>query len=219
MNARCAIAVLVIPYLPTPAWAHSASPGIGGTFAAFAHVITEPPAPLALLGLGLIVGMRRTQSLKWACGLFLVAMLAGLAAALTHTVGTDPELPLVLLAFITGILAASGMPLPNAAASGLLFLAGYFFGVFGTPEPAASATIGSSSNGEVIVAPEQLPWSTLLLSSVGAVLGANFALVLIAAGVNVIHKQCSRPWVIIGLRVIGSWNAAIAALLTALWTR
>ena len=67
--------------------------------------------------------------------------------------------------------------------------------------------------------PDQLPWSTLLLSSAGAMLGANLALVLIASGVDTMRKQWSKPWIIIGLRVIASWNAAIAALMGALWTR
>jgi len=219
MNPLAAVAVLVALSLAGPAWAHPALPGIGGAYAAFTHAITEPPAPLALLGLGLLVGINGAGSVRWACGSFFAATLGGLAATLALDVDTNPELPLVLVALTTGILTASGLPVANAAVTVLGLLTGSLFGVFAAPEPAATATIAYSSSGQLTVARDDLPWSTLLWSSSGAVLGANLALVFVASAVDSIRKHWPRLWLIVGMRVLASWVAAIAALMAALWTR
>jgi hypothetical protein len=185
--------------LPTPVLAHTTIPGIGSFSAAFAHVTMEPPAALALLGLGLLAGMHDAATLKWTWAAFLAAMAAGVALTLVIGVIADPELPLLLVALVSGVATASGLGLPKVAAGAVGVLAGAVFGTFATPAPAS--------------------WSTQAYFVSGGIIGANFALIWIASAVAMARERWPVQVVFIGLRVAASWVAAIAALLAALATR
>ncbi|MGE0626870.1 MAG: HupE/UreJ family protein [Hyphomicrobiaceae bacterium] len=196
MKALRVIAAAGAVALPTPVWAHTLVPGIGGAYAAFAHTVTEPPAPFALLALGLLFGVHGASVFKWAWLSFFAAMIVGVVSTLAIRVVVDPELPLVLVALTAGLLAAAALPLPVQAAAGLGSIAGYFFGVFGTPAPAS--------------------WSTTAYFVTGAMAGANLTLVFVVAGVEMIRQQWQQKWIAIGFRVIASWIAAISVLMLAL---
>jgi hypothetical protein len=199
MTAARAAAALLVVLLPYPAWAHAAIPGIGGAYAAFWHTLTELPAPLTLIGLGLLLGLHGTDALKWAWGAFFFMTIVGLALAMGIGIFIDPELPMLLIALFAGLYAASGLRLTAALATVLGAFGGYFLGVFIAPSPAS--------------------WPTRAYAIAGGLIAANFALVFLVAAVESVRTRWQLPWITIALRVVASWIAAIAALVTALSIR
>jgi hypothetical protein len=199
VRALTATAVLIMSLSPVPAIAHATIPGLNVAYAALFHALTAAPAPLALLGLGLLLGMHGAQVLKWAWAAFFLAMIAGVGGTLILRAFVDPELPMLAIALAAALWAASALPLHGAVAALAGAIAGYAFGIFIAPSPASL--------------------STQAHAVVGGLIGANFALVFVVAAVDTIRKRWTMPWVTIGLRVLAAWIAAIAALMAALSAR
>lgn len=76
----------------------------------------------------------------------------------------------------------------------------------------------------LLIAPEQPLLRRRLsqprpMSPPGALIAVNFSLVFVVAAVETVRERWKMPWVTIGLQVIASWIAAIAALITVLSIR
>lgn len=185
--------------LPLPAYAHVTSPGLAGAYAALLHAVTEPPAPIALIGLGLLLGLNGAEALKWAWPAFALAMTGAMALMVTVRVYVDPQVPLLALALGCGLATAAGLRLPAVLAAGIGAAGGYFIGVLSAPAPASL--------------------TTTLYSMTGALIGANLALVFGVAVIDMARQQWPQPWLVTGVRALGSWVAAIGAMLLALSLR
>ncbi len=192
-------AALVAAALPHPASAHVASPDLAGAYAALLHTVTEPPAPIALIGLSLLLGLNGAEAMRQAWPPFIAAMAAAMVLIMTLRVYVDPQVPLLVLALGCGLATASGLRLPAAPAAAMGAACGYFLGVLSAPAPASL--------------------TTTLYSVAGALIGANLALVFGVAVVDMARQQWPQPWLTIGVRTLGSWVAAISALLLALAVR
>jgi hypothetical protein len=197
--ARWALAGGLIALSASPAFAHVTVPGVPGLIFAFIHTITELPAPLTLIGLGLLAGLNGTRALEWTWLACFPAMVIGIWTTATWGIAVDPEKPLLLVAAATGLLAASGLRLTRPVAVGVALIAGYLLGIFSWPGPAS--------------------WSTTLYMASGALLGANLSFVYLSIIVGAIVQRWSHTWVLIGFRVMASWVAAISILLLALSAR
>ena len=154
------------------------------------------PAPLTLISLGLLVGLHGAKLLRFAWPAFFCAMLVGLAVSMGFDVFVDPALPMLWLALFAGVYAASGISLAPSGACGLAGLCGFFTGLF----------ISSTA----------APWLTQVYGIAGRVISANLTLVVVAGVIGYVRTRWSYIWVLIGLRIIASWLAAIAAIMTAL---
>jgi urease accessory protein len=192
-------AAVIAVVLPLPAYAHVTSPGLAGAYGALLHAITEPPAPVALIGLGLLLGLNGAEALKWAWPAFAVSMAGAMALMVTVRVFVDPQIPLLLLAVGCGLAAAASLRLPAVLAAAIGAAGGYFVGVLSAPAPASLATT--------------------LYSMTGALIGANLALVFCVAAIDMARQHWPQPWLVIGVRALGSWVAAIGAMLLALGLR
>lgn len=170
-----------------------------GAYAAFGHTLTEAPAPLTLIGLGLLIGQNGIAALKCAWLAFFPAMMIGIAATLHWGAIVYPEIPLMLIAIVTGLLAASCFKLTRASAVGIGLAAGYFLGVFSAPGPAS--------------------WSTTAYMSSGALLAANLMFVYLSIIIDAILQRWSITWILLGFQIVGSWVVAISFLLLALFVR
>jgi hypothetical protein len=179
--------------------AHVTVPGLPAAYAGFLHALTEPPSPLAIAGLGLLLGLQGPEGLRWSWPAFAVSMLAGMAAMLARLPFLDPRVPLVVLPLLCGLTAAAGIRVTGPVAASMGLAAGYFLGVVSAPPPAS--------------------WVTTLYAVSGALLGANFALIFIVAAVDLARQRWPGPWLSVGLRIIASWIAAISLLLLALEIR
>lgn len=196
MTLARSAAVLLFCLVPRPAWAHAFEPGIGGGYAAFIHTLTEMPAPLTLVSLGLLWGMHGAAGVKWAWAAFLTMMVAAMGLYMGYGIVIDPIFPMLLLAMVAGLYAASGLPLAPTMAVGFAAIGGYLLGIFITPPPA--------------------PLLTVTYAIAGGVVAANFIVVLTAIAVDVVRTRWPTPQVAIAIRVIASWITAIAALMVSL---
>lgn len=144
------------------------------------------------MALGLWLGQRGIARTEAAFFGFATGEVVGLlCAAFGRTIDTD--LPLLALATLTGALVAMSLALPAVA----YVLAAALFG----------AGIGVASN------PESYAGTAMLAALAGAGLGANLWLLSLTAIVSMLKK----PWLLILVRVVGSWVSASSILVLALW--
>lgn len=187
---RWPLALLLCAAAPGEVAAHVAVQEAGAFVSGFAHPLVEPAHLLNLLALGLLVGQSEARR-RLKVLIFCLCVLCGLAA--TARIYTSPvTLILPASAGVLGILVAGAWRLPQL----LTVLAAAVIGVM----------IGLDSR------PETPFLRDALLMFAGTTLGAG----LIVSAVSFCAWTFDRPWQRIGARVIGSWIAAIAILVTAL---
>jgi urease accessory protein len=186
-----ALAAAALTLIAEPALAHPPPLGIPGFFGGVLHPLFVPAHAMALVGVGLLIGMQR----HWGRAptlCFVAALVAGLG---TMTFGVVPRwMGEVVLtgAALAGALVALARPLPEILGIALALTIG--------------VAIALDSPPEVI----SLGEANLMLLGTG--LGATALL----AAVTGVAAQVARTRLHIGLRVLGSWIAAGAILSLAL---
>jgi urease accessory protein len=172
--------------------AHGSIQGIDHFSGGLLHPLVEPTHLISLVSLGLLIGQRGIARAEAALLGFVAGALAGLlCAVLGWTIDTD--LPLLAMATLSGLLVALSLSLPGIVYAGIAAWLG--------------AGIGVASN------PESFTGTAMLAALAGAGIGANLWLLTIAAIVNMLKK----PWLLILVRVVGSWASASSILVLALW--
>lgn len=159
-------------------------------YAGFVHPLQVPAHVLALIGAALVAGRRGSWRLA------LAGFVSGLAlgfAALIDAVAFDwAEEGLLAATFVSGALAALARPLPAVLPCALCLALGTALALDSPPEV---ATIGEAN--------------VVLL---GTWCGASAVVAALARAAALM----SRDWQRTGLRILGSWIAASAALVLAL---
>jgi urease accessory protein len=156
------------------------------------HPVMVPAHAMTLLALGLLLAQQRRRGVAMIA--FTVALVAGIGA-LVAAVGETPAMTVLLIAAgVTGLLVALAWPLP-------LWMV--------VPLAAAiGAAIGLDSP------PQEISFSAAIVALIGTAIAAIAIVTLIAfAG-----ARLTRPWQRIGVRIVGSWTAASAVLVLALWS-
>jgi hypothetical protein len=177
------------------AWAHSSATGMAAFYEGALSVYTVPCTLIALVGFGLILALQKlTAERAWQA--FAAGGLVGLGAVQLGLDIADPELPLMALGLLAGLFIASGvaLPLTSALAGGAVL--GFFFGVISAPHPG--------------------PVAAMVLTALGALISANVLLFYVAAVISFVIGKFQYAWLKIGLRVAGSWIAAISLIVLAL---
>ena len=182
--------------VPSLASAHSPVDGIEGFYIGMAHPLSTADQLLALLGLGLMLGLRGRSRVGRALAVFAVAMLAGVVWG--QMSGSPPWTETVLL--LAGTTAATLAALrPGGIGAACLLLAGLvgaLIGVLSTPE------IGSVRATVFTVA--------------GSIVGGNIALLYLSLGIGWLREKYGQPWVRIALRVVAAWLGAVSIMMVAL---
>ena len=186
---RSAFAALCIA--SQAAAAHGSVAGLGNFFSGVVHPLFEPAQLIALVALGLLIGQRglpatRPAALSFVIGAGLGLLSAGFGAA----PDTDPFL--LAGAGLIGLAVLSAVHLPRA----LYAIA------------AASVGLGLGLGS----APESVAGSARIVMLLGSGVGVCVWMFNV---VGLVH-EAKRPWLRIGVRVLGSWIAASAVLVTAL---
>jgi hypothetical protein len=184
-----AVAAIVLAILAQPAQAHD--PVGGNTFwSGLLHPWLVPAHALALAGL-ILLGAGQGRR-RWLYAAFALGLLAG-AFALTQGVG-ETRAPVVILvvAVVTGMLAAAAWELPLLLAVPIALIGG--------------AAIALDSP------PQAIRIAAALGIQLGTGLGALVPLVLLGEAAAAIRATRLQ----IGLRVLGAWIAASAILVLAL---
>lgn len=200
-NALRAAGVLILAFLflPKAAFAHSSVPGIEGFYSGFLHPFKETAQGLAIAALGLFVGQQPTQHADKVAVVFILALIAGAIAAFVRRGLIAPDPLFFLVAMIIGILVAISRPVGPVI---MVFLA---------------AATGTASG--VISMPDPGSWSAMAFTLSGSFFGAVLLFLYAFGGARWVMARAERPWLSIGVRVLGSWIAAACALMLALAMR
>ncbi len=192
MTRAGALAAVLVLLTAGPALAHPPPFGITGFPGGLLHPLFVPAHLLAITGLGILIGRQRPTWGKAVPASFAAALVVGLLALAMAFVPRYAGETVLSAALIAGALVALARPLPEAIGCAL------------------AATAG------LAIALDSPPWvvsvSEANLMLIGTGLGAT-ALLLV---VTFCASRLSRPWHVIGLRVLGSWVAASAILVLAL---
>jgi len=182
--------------LPLPvALAHGSFAGPPGFSSGLLHPLFSPAHLLALVAIALLSGQHGMGRLKRTLAPFGMALLLGLALTLTAINNLPASRPLLVLAGASAILVVLKRPLPSWLTSALAFATAFLVG----------ADSGVAAQSRPLVA-------TTLSGTAITVLALYLYLTAVTA---IIHSD--RPeWMQIGVRVVGSWIIAIAALILSL---
>ncbi len=182
-----AAAAAALAALPAAALAHAPIPGVGAFWNGALHPLLALPHLLFLAAFGLLLG----QHVPRASRIGLPAFAAGLAPSVALAGSPGPAVAgLAAASAVAGLLVAVGRA-PAAAVVPLALAGAALVGLDSAPEGAAPAT-----------AP---------LARAGVIAGA-LLIVVLAGG---LAAALARPWQKLGLRVGGSWIAAVSLLVLA----
>lgn len=188
--------LLICLVFPAAAHAHGTIRGLTGFANGLVHPALVPGQLLALMGLGLALGQQGYEKLRPRLYLFGAGLCAGLLLSRTIAVSVAVDSWLLPVALVSGLCAALQLPakwadllLPLALVTGLL--------------------VGAGSS----ISP--LTFWQSVQAFVGSGISA-FVLVFYFAGLAGIIYMDWPSWVRIGVRVVGSWIAALSLLVLAL---
>ncbi len=152
-----------------------------------------PTHLLAVVAIGLLAGQGALRFPITVFGAYTFGLSVGsimIAAALR---GQNTAPMLLGIAALSGIVIAAAWPIPYRA-----------------KEIAASALAG-------ILAFNAPPQAIAIPSAVAEQVGVSVAALATFATIVFVAMRAARPWQRIGVRIIGSWIAASAILVLALW--
>ncbi|WP_425092474.1 hypothetical protein [Tropicimonas sp. S265A] len=177
--------------MPFPAAAHSPIEGIEGFYSGLLHPVSTPAQALVLLAVGLMAGGFRPAEARWPVGLYMTAVLGGVACGAYLT-------PAATAMFATALVAAAMAAL--APGRGLSLAS-------------CLAALGGASIGLLSLADPGPPMDRIV-TSLGAVVGACIGLLYIFAFTRFVQDRYTVDWVPVAFRVAAAWIAAVSLLMT-----
>jgi urease accessory protein len=184
------LSALAVAMPAQTAFAHSAFGGGGGFYGGLLHPLFVPAHILALTATGMMIGQQ--PPLHWLPpAVFVCSLLIGFAAIVFAFAPNHVSEVLLTAAAVGGALVALGRPLPQFA---LCLQAAVAGGALALDSP-----------------PEVTSLQAALMMLVGTFCGATVLLLAVARGISMLRRQWQR----VGMRIVGSWIAASAALALA----
>ncbi len=182
--------------VPTQAFAHSLSTRFGDFYGGLLHPLSSLELGMGFLVLALLAGQQDKRRARLVLAWFIAAMIAGAVAAHWLPVVVDEvRLPNLGLAALLGVLVAVAPRIPTI----VLPLIGF-----------ASGVLNGLGNG-LAMTPETAPH--LFIPGI-AVSG-----LLVVTPLAALVTTLDRHWQRVAVRVVGSWIAASALLVTAFYLR
>ncbi len=184
---------LPLALAPVNAFAHGSIQGMGAFSGGLVHPLLTPAHLLALLSLGLWLGQQQPLRLRAPLLAFLPFAAAGLLATTRFAVPSAAQAVLTGLALCVAILVAAAARAPRWIVTPIFALAGLALGL-------DSGVDGGPGTAD----------AAITLCATGISLSLCF--VNFAYYVSLIPP---RTWTRVGIRVAGSWIAAICLLVLA----
>lgn len=194
---KVGVGVVVLALVPQAASAHGSLAGGGGFYAGIAHPFLAWEHTIVLIGLGLLIGSlgRLNGRIPLLC--LLIGLCAGLASEPILQLAWSGTFVLVL-AVTAGIALVVGKPLPLALTAILALITGAAVALdTGVPPPPNMTAVE-------VYAPY---------------FGVTVGVFLIVLNAMAVATWATHPPFTIGVRMVGSWIAAIALMLLALHLR
>jgi urease accessory protein len=191
-----ATGALLLAVSAHPAAAHTLDNRFGDFYGGVLHPLTALEHALPILALGLLAGQQGERAARWLVLVFSLALLIG--AVLAVLMPALPSMPFLNAAsfIVLGLLVAAGRRLPLP----LLITLGAAFGLSHGYE-----------NGRAMG-----PDTSMHLFILGvAVAGGLVTALVSAATIDLV----ARTWARVGVRVVGSWIAAIGIMTIGLALR
>jgi urease accessory protein len=192
MIAAGSTALAALLAVATPAHAHDAVRGIGGFQGGLLHPFLVPAHALALVSLGLMMSRAAPRHRAGLLAVFAGSLVVGVILIVAAFAVFYAAYAVLGVAAVAGLLVAVGRPLPALASGPLTAISGLAI--------------------ELDSVPQEISMLATFLALVGTLIGA----VLIVAVVAELAARLRRDWQRIGVRVVGSWIAAVAILVLAL---
>jgi hydrogenase/urease accessory protein HupE len=186
--ARYLLSAVAWLALARPAHAHILLTGVDNLVHAVRHLILAPETVLTLLAAALLAGLRGESASRSAALAGLGAWLLATAFAYLSGFGADFALSTAVLLLMLGLFIAADLRLDATTIAAVAGLTGLLAGL----------RHGSAAAGL------PLPFAAVMFA-----LDTTILLIAWAAGYLVLRYA---PWARIGVRVAGSWMAAIALL-------
>ena len=178
--------------LPSAALAHSPVEGMDHVFSGLLHPLLVPAHLLALLACGLYFGQQQVNRYQRVLLAYVLAVIAGLAAA-WFIVMPALESLLLVMTTLTGLLVVANITLHRWGYTVLAVATGL--------------TLGLDSSQTELAGVQKTVW----------MLGAGIGLTLFMFYVMGLADQFrQKAWQQIGIRVLGSWLTASAMLVLVL---
>jgi urease accessory protein len=176
---------------PTALFAH-AMQGVGDFYSGMLHPLTAIEWALPMVALSFLAGQQGREVALSVMAVFPAALAAGAIAGYAFPLATLSEAPTVALMALLGLLVAWAAKMPSKLPIALAALVGFAVGF---------------ANGSDL---------TPATSARRFILGLAFVgLLLITYGVGLV-RWLKAPWAKIGIRVVGSWIAAVGILILGL---
>ena len=191
MIRRCG-ALIALLLVSQGAAAHGSVQGLGNFFSGVVHPLFEPAHLIALIGLGLVLGQRGLARTHPAVPAFIGGSVLGLVVAAWGWAPNTDAL-LLTLSVLAGLAVATAVPIAPAVCALSAGLVGLGVGLGSAPEAGAT--------------------SARIVMLVGTAVGACVWMLNV---VGLVH-EVRRAWLLILVRVAGSWITASAVLVLALW--
>jgi urease accessory protein len=164
----------------------------GSFYAGFLQPLFVPAHVLTLLGLGLFIAQQRPANRRALQILFALALVATLFGVIAAFAMTNAQLYLLAATAVAGLLVAAGRPVSIVIGGPLVLIAGASFEFDAVPQEISVRT------------------STIML------VGSGLCALVVVAVVADLAAGARQVWLRTGLRILGSWTAASAALVRAL---
>ena len=191
MKAAAALLTVVLAMWAEPALAHPPPLGVRGFWGGVLHPVFVTDHVVGILALGLLVGRQE----RWGfvpLAVYAAALAAGLAAMTTGIVPRFANEAVLGIAMVAGLLVALARSLPQVLGAVLAIVLGL--------------AVALDSPPEVVSVSE----ANLML--IGTGIGAAVFLIVVALAT----RQAQARWAKVGIRILGSWIAAVAILAVAL---
>jgi hydrogenase/urease accessory protein HupE len=182
-------AVLALTAIPEPADAHLVNTGLGPFYDGILHLFISPEDLLAVFALGLLAGLGGPLHGRWVLFGLTGAWIAGGLAGLTHASEITLPLASILPLTVLGVLVALDSRLPVKLVVGFALALGLAHGFL---------------NGTALVAAKL---------GVSALVGIACAVFVMIALVAALVLRLEHAWARNGVRVAGSWIAAVGVLM------
>jgi urease accessory protein len=173
-----------------PAQAHTVIEGISGFPGGLLHPILVPAHALLLVTLGLIAGAQTTQR-RFLVALFPLALIAAVAL-IVSAFAADTQNIILWLCAISGAVLALAWPLPLIVPSALI------------------------AAGGIALMLDSVPALLSVRDTLLALGGTAVSALAVFALFATLAATLTRPWQIVGRRIVGSWATASAILVLAL---
>lgn len=178
-----------------PALAHELPFGATGFAALVIHPLYVPDFLICLLCASLLTGQQARLGLLPGFAALSAGILAGVFAQPAMPPGPLILLMPMIVALLAGLLIAAAPPLPGWVCAACVAVIGFVVGHGGAePRPDVART---------------------LVAAAAVMIAGGISLLVVAAPASLL----TRPWGRIGLRIAGSWIAAVAVMILSLSLR